>query len=92
MISFHEGDTIDVVLFSFSKKISKTSVTHAINILQACIYKSVKTGLISRCFVKFKMLMQKSIIIMNKKILVATNDFKSSPVLQTCKYRPVKCL
>ena len=68
--------------------------------LQVC-----KTGLflksiIASHVVKFNMLMlvfafndqvlqQKSMKILNQVTLVATNDFKNRPVLQTCKYRPV---
>ena len=83
------------------------AVANAINVLQACICKSLKTGpflkpLIAPHIVKFNMLMpvftikyqvllQKNMILWNKTTLVATNDFKNRPLL-TGLYRPVKHL
>ena len=71
-------------------------VPNAIKLLQACIYKSVKTGLfltslVATCIVKFTMLMldsesirywtlKTSIKMGNLAILVATSNVKNSPV------------
>ena len=40
----------------------------------------------------YQVLWQKSMIMLNYTTLMATNDFKNRPILQTCKYRPVKYL
>ena len=71
-------------------------VVNAIKVLQACIYKSVKTGLFltslpTTSIVKFMMLLLESLGIWylkvkasinewNKTILVATDDVKNTPV------------
>ena len=84
------------------------SVANAINILQACIYKFVKIGHFLKPFVatsgvEFKIIMlfcartwslkvKTGISILNLSACGATIDLKNKPVLQTCKYRPVKRL
>ena len=77
----------------------KPPVANAIKLLQACIYKSVKTGLfltslVATSVVKFMLLMnvsrsiwylevKTSINMWNYTILMVTDDVKNSPVLAT---------
>ena len=81
---------------------------NAINVLQASIYKSVKTGLFLQSFVDTSIIKLKIILLFCQRTLYlkvktririlnlttrrAITDFRNRPVLQTCKSRPVKCL
>ena len=84
---------------------TRQPVANAINVLQACVYKSVNTGLFLKPLVaksfnklmhifsfKYKVLKLKSMILLILAILAAAIGFKIGLYLQTCTYRPVKCL
>ena len=90
----------------FKRKVE--TVTNAINILQACIYKSVKQAYFLKSFIDTSFVIFKSIMlfclrtwylkvktgtnILNLTTHVAIIFLKNRPVLQTCKYSTVKYL
>ena len=96
------------LVMSPNKMVAKPFVTNALSILQACIYKSVKTGLFLKPFIdtrvvkfnkmmpvftfKYQDLWPKCMILWSQTTLGAKLILKILLFAQTCKQRPVKCL